>query len=517
MKLTRSLSPHSKLWRILAAVVGFGVGYNLIYLPGLVETLRHVRPHIISQLSLLLSGAALASILAMFIVHAVRVRSGRGTYRALVTPSLLTVVGLLAGSSVALSTGSFLQISISERAKFYELHTSQILPVALEIDRETKVSVVGDAYEVVKFEVDGSYHRLEVGDKASGWLAQIDSESFLLVQGDGLLLAGALANETDGPSIELSSLPSNLSELLIPETRSHGKPGVRGATFVDGYVLISATDRFDSQDGDPCWVTSLYSARYNQSYLQFQTLFRPNTCPRGHALEILESGGAILGLPNELSSKGLKSPTVLFASGDYRDRPAAQDELADIGSIIEISVVDGSSRIIAKGVRNPQGFALGADGVVWFTEQGPEGGDEVNRLNPPQPDSLQNFGWPIASYGRHYGDRLQPGSPLLNSHIEYGFIEPSYFWVPSIGPAGMSLNPFANDFGGIVVASLGETPKEGDMSLLFLRPASYSDYRLELTDYLYMGERMRDVVCIGDKLVALGDDGAIRIVMKHSP
>ena len=515
---TRSLSPHSKLWWILAVVVGYSVGYSLISsLPELVEILRHVRPHLISQLSLLLSGAALASILAMFIAHAVRARSGRGKYRAVVIPSLLTVVGLLAGSSVALSTGSFLQISISDRAKFYQLHSSQLLPVALDITRETRVSVVGDAYEVFKFEVDGSYHRLEVGDKASGWLAEIESDSFLLVQGDGLVLAGTLEMKSTIPSLELNSLPSNLSELLIPETMSHGKPGLRGAAYIDGYLLVSATDKFDGQDGDPCWVTSVYSARYNPNYLQFQTLFRPNSCPRGHELEILESGGAILGLPKELSSKGLKSPTVLFASGDYRDRPAAQDELADIGSIIEISVLDGSSRIIAKGVRNPQGFALGADGIVWFTEQGPEGGDEVNRLKLPPPDSPQNFGWPIASYGRHYGDRLQPGSPLLNSHMEYGFIEPSYFWVPSIGPAGMSQNPFANDLEGIVVASLGETPKEGDMSLLFLRPASYSDYRLELTDYLYMGERMRDVLRMGDTLVALGDDGAIRIVMGHAP
>ena len=41
--------------------------------------------------------------------------------------------------------------------------------------------------------------------------------------------------------------------------------------------------------------------------------------------------------------------------------------------------VDARPEIWSFGHRNPQGAALGAEGVFWMMEHGPQGGDEINR------------------------------------------------------------------------------------------------------------------------------------------
>ena len=54
--------------------------------------------------------------------------------------------------------------------------------------------------------------------------------------------------------------------------------------------------------------------------------------------------------------------------------------------------------IFSYGHRNPQGLAFHPDtGVLWATEHGPQGGDELNNVQ-----AGKNYGWPVASYGREY-------------------------------------------------------------------------------------------------------------------
>ena len=72
---------------------------------------------------------------------------------------------------------------------------------------------------------------------------------------------------------------------------------------------------------------------------------------------------------------------------------------------------------------------------ILSTEHGPYGGDEINMIMLNH-KGLQNFGWPIASYGEHYTDPKKvkiKKYPLLKSHRDHGFIEPLKYFVPSIG------------------------------------------------------------------------------------
>ena len=83
--------------------------------------------------------------------------------------------------------------------------------------------------------------------------------------------------------------------------------------------------------------------------------------------------------------------------------------------------------IYSLGHRVEEGLAFNPwTNDLWETENGPNGGDEMNIIHPGH-----NYGWPIVSYGRDYnGPRFSPSLP--------GFDDPVVFWVPSIAPSGLA-------------------------------------------------------------------------------
>jgi aldose sugar dehydrogenase len=87
--------------------------------------------------------------------------------------------------------------------------------------------------------------------------------------------------------------------------------------------------------------------------------------------------------------------------------------------------------VFSYGHRNPQGLALNpTTGVLWETEHGPQGGDELNTLI-----AGANYGWPIVSYGTHYDDRS-----FTQLTEKEGITNPHTYWIPSIGPCGLAFS-----------------------------------------------------------------------------
>ncbi|HSR65799.1 MAG TPA: PQQ-dependent sugar dehydrogenase [Xanthomonadaceae bacterium] len=84
------------------------------------------------------------------------------------------------------------------------------------------------------------------------------------------------------------------------------------------------------------------------------------------------------------------------------------------------------------GHRNVQGLAIDPrTGVLWESEHGPLGGDELNR---PQPG--RNYGWPIASYGMDYGTG-RPYPETRGTQVP-GTEQPVRVWKKSPGLSGMA-------------------------------------------------------------------------------
>jgi glucose/arabinose dehydrogenase len=79
--------------------------------------------------------------------------------------------------------------------------------------------------------------------------------------------------------------------------------------------------------------------------------------------------------------------------------------------------------IYAVGTRNVQGLAQHpVTGEIYFTDHGPQGGDEVNRLK-----RAGNYGWPVITYGVNYD-----GSPITELREKEGMEQPITYYDPSI-------------------------------------------------------------------------------------
>lgn len=94
--------------------------------------------------------------------------------------------------------------------------------------------------------------------------------------------------------------------------------------------------------------------------------------------------------------------------------------------------------IFALGIRNAIGLTVHPEtGEIWETENGPQGGDEINIIR-----AGLNYGWPIVTYGRAYtsdpeGKRsgLPPPTVQPLTFME-GMVEPVTYYKPSIAIAG---------------------------------------------------------------------------------
>jgi len=85
--------------------------------------------------------------------------------------------------------------------------------------------------------------------------------------------------------------------------------------------------------------------------------------------------------------------------------------------------------IWSYGHRNAQGMAIHPDtGDLWQNEHGPQGGDELNLIQPGK-----NYGWPVVGYGVNYTS----GSAIHAGTQREGMENPAHVWVPSIGISGM--------------------------------------------------------------------------------
>ena len=144
-------------------------------------------------------------------------------------------------------------------------------------------------------------------------------------------------------------------------------------------------------------------------------------------------------------------------------------------------------------------------GAIWQLEMGPNGGDELNLLEPGG-----NYGWRLVSAGRRY-----PG-PRQSAELQRaGFIDPAVFWVPSISTSGLAF--YTGDRlpkwkGDVFVGGMryGEIPNTGRLERILFNE-NMEELRREplLTE---LRQRIRDVRQGPDGLLYLltdYDDGAL--------
>lgn len=159
--------------------------------------------------------------------------------------------------------------------------------------------------------------------------------------------------------------------------------------------------------------------------------------------------------------------------------PPAQNMDSTLGKIIKINLKNSKASVYSSGHRNPQGLYINEEGLIFETEHGPNGGDEVNLIK----ENL-NYGWPIESLGINYTDFYAPVKNVPGSHELYEL--PIFSFLPSIGISNiLQIKNFSDRWDGdLLVGSLKAR------SLYRLRMDSE---RIIYSEPIYIGERVRDI------------------------
>ena len=211
--------------------------------------------------------------------------------------------------------------------------------------------------------------------------------------------------------------------------------------------------------------------------------------------------------------------TVGGAFGAATGGPRAQDPADTVGKVVRL-LDDGGipddnpfvgrdgyrPEIYSLGHRNQLGAAVHPEtGEFWANENGPLGGDEVNRIRPGG-----NYGWPVVSYSREYS-----GGRVADRTFQEGMEPAEIVWLPSIAPSGMAFydgDRFPNWRGHLFVGSLrtGMIRNTGHLERIVFNEQGQEARREWLLTELR--QRIRDVRQGPDGLLYVltdADDGAI--------
>jgi glucose/arabinose dehydrogenase len=167
--------------------------------------------------------------------------------------------------------------------------------------------------------------------------------------------------------------------------------------------------------------------------------------------------------------------------------------------------------IWSLGHRNMIGLTVHPEtGEIWESENGPQGGDEVNIIRKGA-----NYGWPIVSYGRTY-----EGPRVSDSPYKEGMEAPFIVWIPSIAASGLTFytgDRFPNWRRNLFVGGLtfGRIPGTGQLHRIVFN-ANWEEIRRESL-FLELRQRIRNVRQGPDGLLYVLTDEADGALLKIEP
>jgi len=190
-------------------------------------------------------------------------------------------------------------------------------------------------------------------------------------------------------------------------------------------------------------------------------------------------------------SVGVGDPPGAARAQDPNDLAGKVLRLRDDGTIPPDNPFVGRAgyrpEIYTIGHRNVLGLAVQPDtGAIWECEAGPNGGDEINVLQPGK-----NYGWPVVSFGRFY-----LGPRVTEKPYQDDMEPPLVFWVPAITPSGLTFytgNKFPAWKNNVFVGSLrqGEIPQSGHIDRIDFNEKWEELHRESILRDLH--QRIRDI------------------------
>ena len=303
----------------------------------------------------------------------------------------------------------------------------------------------------------------------------------------------------------------------VPEVRAVNQGGIQEIAlhpdFENNRIVYVSYSKPDGSRG----TTALIRARFENDKLNdVEEIFEANAWNErgghfGAKIAFDEDGYLFMSVGDRQSP-----PT-----GDLENHPAQDTSthfgtiirLMDDGSVPEDNPFVGRSDVLPEiwsyGHRNPQGLAFHPEtGELWATEHGPQGGDELNLIQPGR-----NYGWPVIGYGVNY----RTGIPIHAGVEREGMEQPKTFWKPSIGASGLMIydgDAFPEWRGDIFAGGLAAVHRR-------LSRISTEDGRVMTRESLLHGElRIRDVRQGPDGFIYLAVDnraGGLTDIVRMEP
>ncbi len=309
---------------------------------------------------------------------------------------------------------------------------------------------------------------------------------------DGSMLVterpGRLVHVQDGEPTELSG---------VPEVVSIGQGGMMEVAVHPDYEENGWVYLTYSEGSSDATATTLARGRIDgDAFTDVEVLFQQDR----HSSRGRHYGSKLVFMDDG---------TLLMSIGDRgADPPRAQDlgdhagtvlRLNDDGTPAEdnpfVGVDYAHDEIYSYGHRNIQGLDIDRQtGVIWSTEHGPRGGDELNVVEPGK-----NYGWPVISHGRNYGTEQQWG----RGRVRDGMEQPVWEFLPTLAPSGLAVvrgDQFPDWEGNLLAGGLASRQ---------IQRVVVEGRTVVHIEALLLGEigRIRDV--------RVGPDGNIYIVTDH--
>lgn len=393
------------------------------------------------------------------------------------------------------------------------------LKLKLKQNRYQKEISDGSKVEVISYKANFLNLVKRVPEKGPAYI-DFHSDKIIIAQENGLFFS---VNREDFRSekeeIFVTEVPSNIHSFTrYYEFFGSGQFGLKDILIHKNKIFVSIINERKKN----CFNVSILQADILSNF-EFSELYNPDDCVKlewssfqdhiynsknNKEFNAHQSGGRIVALNDN---------TLIISIGDFRNRSLSQNLQNKFGKIITINIDSGKTEIMSLGVRNSQGLYFSRKHQDLFhTEHGPNGGDELNFQSILKSKNPQNFGWPISSYGAHYGygsyiesengyelkERrkadIYKEFPLYKSHAKYGFKEPLIYFSPSIGISQIieysgqdQKNENNRKF---VFGSMGYTSNNTskDLSLYFL--TLDKSLNIKFLDQLEVNGRIRDLI-----------------------
>ena len=175
--------------------------------------------------------------------------------------------------------------------------------------------------------------------------------------------------ELEKDKFQLKLIKSNLKNIVNNKKLNQNNFfGIKDIHIQNNKIFVSYIKEIKQN----CFNLEVASSILDNNILNFSKIFGFKQCAENKA-DISHSGGRIVKLNNE---------NIFLTIGDFNQRDSVQNDNSFFGKIIKINLENYDTQIISKGHRNPQGLFFFEDqNILFSTEHGPIGGDEVNLID----------------------------------------------------------------------------------------------------------------------------------------